>query len=469
LVVDDILEVPTITLCFDLSQVVKWEEMSHEERVSVLQNSSPFLPGTENNILPDYDVMKENGTQETKRIPGLVIKGLNNFFVGLVITANLQKMNLSRLFEVTKEYSELFSDVFMFLTYFETGMPIQPIVEETYSSMTVGGNFEKVIDVRTFLKDSMKCFAMDIKQEHRKVNFYTVMRQPVIPGMLSLYRVKKDLYNVTSIINYVLTPNKRTMRSGFYSYISLAPDHGLSFAMTYETLEAHLLPPPFETNCVNYRSHGRLVSRGDCYEECVRKEMLDINGLVTQGVNIFSNETGNLLGLVNIMFNATTKKMLEKINILCDELCHAKDCVSINHIPRKLTTFRSPDGPFIANISPQSPTVRASCQKMLTLTQYLTEMVSTFGFWLGVSAFGIFRFAKKSGKAIKEAYKKPQKIEQENIVERPEPPPTPEGCKRYGSEYGVVQSSRRQKSTVKHNLTMTNNTYRSLTSRVPLN
>lgn len=399
LVVDDILEVPTMTLCFDLPQVVKWHSLSHEERVDILINSGPRMPGQTANIIPGYDVKKENDS-DVDRIPRLIMEGMNNFFVRLLITSNLQMFKLSRIFEVTKKYNEITTEAMLFFSFFNDSLHS----ENTYVQMNVSDFVAaEAMNVSTFLKDTMKCYSMDIKQEHRKLSFYTVMRQAIVPGMLSFYKISNEVINSTKSLNYILTPNGRVMRAGFYSYVPLSPQYSRSFSMTYDTYEAYLLPPPFETRCVEYKKLG-LGSRGDCYEACVRSAMLDINGLVPQGVNIHPDETHDLLSLSSLLFNGTTKTMLRKLDVMCDLRCHAKDCISIAHIPRKLTTSRTPNMTVIANIAPQSPTVRASCQQMLTLTQFLTDLVSTFGFWLGISVFGIFRFFRRSGKAISEAY-----------------------------------------------------------------
>jgi hypothetical protein len=273
------------------------------------------------------------------------------------------------------------------------------------------------------------------------------MRHVVVPGMLVIYKFKEHIFNITDKITYILTPNGRTMRSGFYSHAPLTTHHGLSFSMTYDTYEAHLLPPPFETKCFDYRQKG-LPSRGDCYEACIRSEMLDINGLVPHGVNIFEDESRNILGLLDFCFNSTMKAVMRKVDKICDTKCNEKDCHSINHIPRQLTYTKTPRHSYIMNVAPQSPTVRASCQRMLTLPQYFTDLFSTFGFWLGISAFGFFRFVRRSTEAITEAYKpvllKP--IVKKAAIERLR---TPEGFKRYGAEYGVVQKSVQKHTTGK--------------------
>jgi len=227
------------------------------------------------------------------------------------------------------------------------------------------------------------------------------MRQAVIPGMTAMFSAKDNGIRNMSSVNYVLTPNQRIMRSGFYSYIPLALHQNRTYSITYDTYEAHLLKKPFETECEDYKGLG-LGSRGDCYESCLRHETLAKEGEIPHGVNIMPNETERLMSMKK-MFNTTIKALMMDLGIQCDKRCLAKDCTSVAHIPRKLTSSKTAKIGF-NNISPQSPTIRASCQPMLTMTQFLTDLVSTLGFWLGLSALGIFRFFKRSSRAIAEAY-----------------------------------------------------------------
>jgi hypothetical protein len=379
--------------------------MTHEERVSVLTLNTPLANGTfvKRDALPGYAVQKENGVNDTMRIPKLFLDSSINWFTQWFITANLQKMNLSYLFEVTKSHLGIIKQGSMFFKHFDQISGKNVTIEDSYVPLETRKDFEAAMDVKTFLKDKSKCYSLDVKQEYRKVPFYTIMRQAIVPGMLSYYKIYNQVVNTINTFYYILTPNGRTTRSGFYSYVPLSPQLGRSFKMTYDSYEAHLLPPPFETKCIEYQKLGK-GSRGDCYEKCLRRKLSKINGLVPQGVNIYPGEVNGLLAMGDLWTNHTIKSILRQVEIKCDRKCHAKDCVSIFHIPKKLTTSKTAGNTYLINIAPQSPTVKATCLQMLTLTQFLTDLVSTFGFWLGISALGIFRFLKRSAKVINAAY-----------------------------------------------------------------
>ena len=393
LAVDDILELPTLTLCFELSQVVNWTDLTREERVEIL--SAPEMFGMKGkNIVKGYNIGNET-KEEIARLPSLIKKNAD-FFMTLIITSHLQALNLSRLFNVTLKFEDIV----------HTAMLLDPSREtfgERYLLLNQENQENEVLRLSTFLKNTLKCYTLEVRSDYRILSYYGVMRQDFLTGMTSLFVIKDEVVQNINLIHYILTPTGKTMRSGFYSYIPLSPQLGKSFPMTYSTYEANLLPKPYETQCVNYTALG-LGNRGECYERCLKEESLATSGFLPLGVNIMPNETNNLHSLKELIFHSHTKKNHKNMDMLCDLRCHEKDCTSIAHIPLKLETAETPGMTYIANIGPQKPTVRAQCQPMQSLTQFLTDVISTFGFWLGVSAFGIFRFFRRTSKAVTGSY-----------------------------------------------------------------
>ena len=86
----------------------------------------------------------------------------------------------------------------------------------------------------------------------------------------------------------------------------------------------------------------------------------------------------------------TTKHTMDKLDDYCERKCNAIDCHSIVYIPKKLTTTTSGTKPVLAVVAPQHPIIRATSQPAVTLVQCLTDIASSIGFWLGISAFGLF-------------------------------------------------------------------------------
>ena len=124
--------------------------------------------------------------------------------------------------------------------------------------------------------------------------------------------------------------------------------------------------------------------------------------------------------------NVGLKTVMNRLEGICDKRCQAKDCSSVTYIPKKLSFQEDPDVSLVANLVPQSPTIRAACQAAVTPIQYLTDVASIFGFWSGVSAFGFFDFVKETIKHVDDAYlpkKKKKNITRRITQDKLSPPP----------------------------------------------
>ena len=190
------------------------------------------------------------------------------------------------------------------------------------------------------------------------------------------------------------------MRTGFYSYVPIPTMDEKVHSMTYDTYEEELLEKPYETQCLDYQKLG-LISRGDCYESCVRDYTLTRNSSLLPEINIIRNDTAPILRLA---CDGPEKWLLRQSDRFCENKCHSKDCLSVVHIPRTLSSRNIKTKNIIATLAPQTPKTKATCNPALSLTNFLTDVVATFGFWMGISALGIFRFIQRSSKVISKAY-----------------------------------------------------------------
>ena len=108
-------------------------------------------------------------------------------------------------------------------------------------------------------------------------------------------------------------------------------------------------------------------------------------GFLSYG-ELYSNETN--------AYNETWEHVLYRIQINCEQKCQEKDCHSITYNPVVLRTSPNDEQLIVLTI-PSTPTISASSQSALSLVQFLTDFGSALGFWLGISAFGLFDHFKK--------------------------------------------------------------------------
>jgi hypothetical protein len=259
------------------------------------------------------------------------------------------------------------------------------------------------MNVTTFIKNTYKCFRMDLKESYRRgLNYYRVRRQVVRPGIVfSLVHNDEMLktFYISEIL-YIVNGHRRSLRSGFYSILEVSISLGTASFVTHDKYHTELLPYPYGTNCRNY-------SQGDCFEECVMKTTLrHTNGTtLPASTTLYRNETKKIIQIPDLYMNKRIDTMVNEVDKLCARACHQGDCVSDTYIPRMLSTAKA-DGntSMIQTFVPISPLIKTTCHPQVTKTQYLTDVVSTLGFWMGVSLLGIIKFIRETSGVIATAF-----------------------------------------------------------------
>ena len=416
LVVRDNMEIPATTLCFDLTQVLKWTKLTPEERYQIFVVE--FKVNSEvvrQNILKDYDALNE--TNESLDNLPKILKEFTDIGEKMFLSGKIQTMNLSRLFDLSYKDKEVVDSIVHYVKFYELtipdlsnpgkSIPIIKTVNGYFSFFPGHKDFNEVFSVTTFFKDAWKCYTFELKEEYKNIQYYDVRRQTLFPGLLSMIHLKTSGTKDAGLINYVVTPNGKKLASGFFSFLPIAVEDNHSYSVTYETYEASLLQKPFESGCMDY---GIMGSRGDCYESCVKDNGLSLTGRIFPGINIYPEDYDKtVITNMDILSNQSfaglkTGLWMNKLHDMCESKCHAGDCFSITMIPKPLVSHKVKKGTRIVIMVPTTPRIVASSQPRLTLVQYLIDLFSTFGFWLGVSAFEVFNFFRRSKKALQQAY-----------------------------------------------------------------
>lgn len=421
LVVEDTIDTPSLTLCFTATQLLNWKETTHEERMKILVTEKNEMP-----IVSGYNV-KEETNESLDNLARLVMQDSDSI-VNILLASNLQRLNTSWIFDHTYEIDSLLQGGFLITEHWDgyegEPTPVQfrmksfkaSRAESKLAKKQVSKDYfkikfttvEKLVNVTTFIKDISKCFNINTKKEFRNFRYYNVMRQGLTPGLISYLMMNQKRLDEVKELLYVLTPADRMMRTGFYSYVPLSVESKRHFVMTWDTFEAQLLEAPFQTQCWDYQKKMGFSSRGDCFEYCLKnftmqQTIFNKTGYIMSGSNILKDEKGVRVLPITTYPHPEVKSLKKRTEQHCNRKCHAKDCLSIVHIPKKVASKPTPRQTTIATLAPQTPSVKALCVPSLSLTNYLTDVVATFGFWLGVSCFGFFRSVRYTSEAIVKA------------------------------------------------------------------
>ena len=392
-ITEDTLMLPSVVFCFHLLQVTKWQDMTHEERLTVLRDEV-------GNDIFNYSVQEED-EESVKKIPSIIIsKSHANLVSKIQANSNLQALNVSRIFDVTYKFENMF-DSFIVFVQNDSELGVSRKLMEFSSD---DPHIHDIFSVTEFLKDMYRCYSLDFKKAFRLVNHFHLARQAEAPGVISGIFLKPERIRNTTGMYYIPNHNDRQLHHGFYATLPMQAATSVRHHISYDVFEAILLKAPYETQCIDYTDFG-FESRGECFESCIRNESISATRMIHPSSNVYAGETKQVIKILDIVTNKDNiRNVMDKLEDICDERCQANDCTSITYIPKKMSTLSEPDMVMVIIMAPQSPKVRATCQKAMSAIQYLTDVGSTFGFWLGVSAFGFFGFVKRSISRVFQAF-----------------------------------------------------------------
>ena len=162
--------------------------------------------------------------------------------------------------------------------------------------------------------------------------------------------------------------------------------------ITYDSFESRLLESPFASNCRHYDREG-LNSRSQCRHDCFKSHIIAKSGRTPHDVK----ETETIPPNINV-FEEDDLSSIEsdqnKISLIqehCHQQCHQRECHSVRFVHRVLKEQANPaptKTTVIGTAAPRSPVIRTEEQPSIPFISFLTNLFSTFGFWLGLSVAG---------------------------------------------------------------------------------
>ena len=321
-------------------------------------------------------------------------------------------MNITRLFQVTVELKTLIANYWL---YFEDPFSREPpkifLVKEP----------EAYFEILEVLDGRFKCLSVRRKDSFSNLNYNLVLTEHAFPGQINFLVFKDEISNSRQNVAVMLTPGNIPLTKDISR--KKVPPSALS-KITWQGFQSTRLPIPFEDKCRDYSKSG-FLSRGDCFKKCLIKFMdEETNGsIIPPGIYVVENEVSNMKKRF-FSFNEidssedgnnTWQWILHRKKIHCEKKCHAKECESITYSPIVWEKTES-KLPALALTIPFTPTISSTSLPAVSVVQFLTDVVSALGFWLGISALGVVDHIKKFVTPImnaKETKCRVQKVVQE--------------------------------------------------------
>ena len=390
----EIVEFPSITLCAVLVSILKWEKMSTDLRRSLLLVALPELTN-------------ETLLSQMASDPSFIDPDINTHHhawdeLSYNIYNRLVKEVSSRMiFNLTASFEEVFP-VFTTtgLAHNSFGSDKQKLTEDR---LTSGSDFQFTID-STFIHDRHKCWTINIRSDLNTINFNELQVLHVKPrrlltSWLSFFRseIRVFLHSKGYLIN---TLDDRTV-VGSRSHI----------LTSFESHESVFLEYPYKTNCRDYTKIG-FTSRKHCKEMCFKSKIIQRYKALVEDCHAFQSED---MFLLESEYPTNNQSIVRYFIRLCKKYCEERDCRTVtyhtdddsfyqasNFFSKKCFVvtqntslcfeYRKYSEQFI---SPSYNVITfTETQPAIPLVSFLTELFSTFGFWMGLSVTGSLIFVR---------------------------------------------------------------------------
>ena len=348
LFIPEFVKIPKVSLCFDMEQTVNLEKLSDQE--------NDFKD------LTDYDLIRE-------------------------ALHNVSRFNSSRLFQISLTPQDIIKEIS--LTYLSgKGSTGFRYYSKHYYDIS-NKDLQNFTKIKRFWNDD-NCLSIEMKNNYSSLNFKELWRE--YDGyFIGIDIPKNEIRNA-----YLFTTNKLDSISlGSHSYRTLnLPDKEntpMEHFLTTTTFESYLLEPPYKTNCFNY--HG--ITRTQCLNDCVKNSSISRVNKVPHLCVLYPHEDYNLIDKDSFMKTNVTSKDIPQGSLelkrelfeFCNKVCSRIECWSSSLIPvvRSSNPIDGSNSSSIQVYASHYPVTMASSQPATHVVTFLTNLFSTFGFWLGLS------------------------------------------------------------------------------------
>ena len=191
------------------------------------------------------------------------------------------------------------------------------------------------------------------------------------------------------------------------------------YLITYRSYVSQLMEPPYKTTC---REYALNQSRDECFASCVRETTIQRYKRIPASCNVFMGNQ-NLTIFDERVFEEEKKteefpggytSIRQSIEANFYNLCRRIECKSVVHIPSSSDTLFQKKSVWNLIFS-KNPVITTSTQATTSLTTFLTNVFSTFGFWLGLSISDSIPITVNFIKAVRELLHRKIQEKQERV------------------------------------------------------
>ena len=339
--VPDELVIPSFTICSNLLYLMKWNELTLDQRRRLFTHPTTNKSLVDNQLIPSsLELLSQSNANRF------------GFY------SNIYRLfNTSFLINHSKNFWEIVEK-----------NVVNPVIGTNLTTRT--NNFFEI--GLTFIKFYQKCFTLRFRRESPKTISYDDLLTSQGESWLNFivyFPHNHDILQYTHDSGHVITSVDTPK--------TIKPRHFLRFHC--ETYTSRLLPFPYSTNCRDY-STVQITSKPHCKQKCMRNTIIDKYQSIPLGFHAYGQDKYPIRILV---INQSEWSFIIK---KCQGQCWQKDCSSImfNCVKGKSDASRGNQS-IALTTAYNGPVTQTETQSDTSFIVFATNVLSTLGIWLGVS------------------------------------------------------------------------------------
>jgi len=356
---------PSITFCFQIENILNWESLNENELKLILKKNNIFNLTTE----PILDIKNMTKIKET-------MNSYNEPESKAVFFNILSNFKVPRILSMTKQ--DLFKDIIEYVFLYHPDIEIND--NERYPKVVLKSSkeLEEKMHVDQFILGRRKCFTLQVKQQE---TFRFTSLEKVTQGFSYILGVEFLKSCPRSFQTYINPPGQPlTQRTQNIFYEGATTKY-----ITNDIMQSSLLGYPFKTQCVDYKKRINKMSQEECTHDCERDRILLKFNSVAKNLRGYMSDS-------NASYDLRYNLILYKnISYLCRQRCRFDDCFHVNYSPRLISQNHGKSSDIYVTVS-KTPVINTLTLPNIPIIAFITNILSTFGIWLGISLLGCQHF-----------------------------------------------------------------------------
>lgn len=251
-----------------------------------------------------------------------------------------------------------------------------------------GSNCSKYITVDKYFKQQYMCYRFVLNDSRTARINSRLKRSLEETGMFYEIGLDLDILADVDIMEVSLYTSRLYPRANKAFAVHMARELNFKtkqlkfnyFPVTFWRKFNYLLPPPYNTNCLNYNSSQMtFMSQGHCIDGCLIANLKKRMGRIpftalTRDHYKYPPLSAKLLKI------GANAKLVDGLEKQCIKTCNQPECSETLYVTEGLQRQVDPEYTFRV-FSPHRPTVLCVFKPKLRLSEYLAYLISSFGVW----------------------------------------------------------------------------------------